>query len=64
MAVAWRPRWRPLLYVAILAAIAGSVMAKNIAQMTVPEVEDAIQVGIRSLYCEIGNCCKITKHGD
>lgn len=45
MAVTRRPRWRPLLSIAILAAIAGSVIAKNVAQMSVPEIEDAIQVG-------------------
>lgn len=49
MAVAWRPRWQPILSAAILAAIVGSVVAKNIAQMSVPEIEDAIQVGTHSL---------------
>ena len=49
MAGAWRPRWRQLLSAAIVAAIAGSVVAKNVAQLSVPEIEDAIQVGIRSL---------------
>ena len=48
MAVAWRSRWRPLLSIAIVAAIAGSVVAKNVAQLSVPEIEDAIQVGIYS----------------
>lgn len=48
MAAAWRPQWRPLLSIAIVVAIAGSVFAKNIAQLSVPEIEDAIQVGIRS----------------
>ena len=46
MAVAWRPRWRPLLSMAILVAVAGSVVAKNVAQMSVTDIEDAIQVGI------------------
>ena len=58
MAVARRLRWRPLLYVAISAAIVGSVAAKNIAQLTVPEVEDAIQVRNRSLSRGIGSCPK------
>ena len=31
---------------AILAAVAGSVVAKNVAQMSVTDIEDAIQVGI------------------
>lgn len=48
MAVAWSPRWRPLLSAAIVAAVAGSVVAKNVAQLSVPEIEDAIQVGIHS----------------
>lgn len=43
MAVVWRSRWRPLLSTAILAAIIGSVIAKNVAQLSVPEIEDAIQ---------------------
>ncbi|KAF6221251.1 hypothetical protein HO133_002106 [Letharia lupina] len=43
MAVARRPRWRPLLSTVIVAAIAGSVVAKNVAQLSVPEIEDAIQ---------------------
>ena len=47
MAAAWRPQWRPLLSVAIVVAIAGSVVAKNVAQLSVTEIEDAIQVGIR-----------------
>ena len=50
MAAAWRPRWRPLLSMAILAAVAGSVVAKNVAQMSVTDIEDAIQVGI----CPLG----------
>ena len=29
---------------AILAAVAGSVVAKNVAQMSVTDIEDAIQV--------------------
>ena len=49
MAVARRPRWRPLLLIGLLAAIAGSVVAKKVAQLSVPEIEDAIQVGICSL---------------
>ena len=49
MAVAWRPRWRPIISAAIVAAIVSSVVAKNVAQLSVPEIEDAIQVGIRSL---------------
>ena len=49
MAVARRPRWRPLLSIAIVAAILGSVIAKNVAQLSVPEIEDAIQVGLRSV---------------
>ena len=48
MAAAWRLRWRPLLCIAIVVAGAGSVVAKNIAQLSVTEIEDAIQVGIRS----------------
>ena len=49
MAVAWKPRWRPIISAAIVAAIVSSVVAKNVAQLSVPEIEDAIQVGIRSL---------------
>ena len=45
MAVTRGPRWRPLLFITILGAIAGSVVAKNVAQLSVPEIEDAIQVG-------------------
>ena len=46
MAVAWRPRVRPILSFAIIAAIVGSVVAKSVAQLSVPEIEDAIQVGL------------------
>ena len=46
MAVTRRPRWRLLLSIAILGAIASSVVAKDVAQLSVPEIEDAIQVGI------------------
>ena len=46
MAVTRGPRWRPLLSVAILGAIAGPVVAKKVAQLSVPEIEDALQVGI------------------
>ena len=49
MAPAWRPRWRPLLSTVVLVAIAGSVVAKNVAQLSATEIEDAIQVGIPSL---------------
>ena len=46
MAVTRGPRWRPLLSITILGAIVGSVIAKNVTQLSVPEIEDAIQVGI------------------
>ena len=46
MAVTRGPRWRLLLSIAILGVIAGSVVAKNVSQLSVPEIEDAIQVGI------------------
>ena len=45
MAVTGGPRWRPLLFIAILAAIVGTVVAKRVTQLSVPEIEDAIQVG-------------------
>ena len=45
MAVTRRPRWRLLLSIAILGAIISSIDAKNVAQLSVPEIEDAIQVG-------------------
>lgn len=48
MAAARGSRWPPLLYIAIVVAIAGPVVAKNVAQLSVTEIEDAIQVGIRS----------------
>ena len=52
MAAAWRIRWRPFLSAAIVAAVAGSVVAKNVAQMSVLEIEDAIQVSIYLLGTE------------
>ena len=52
MAVAWRLRWRPLLSTVIIAALAGHVMAKSVAQLSVPEIEDAIQVGTHSIVTQ------------